>query len=104
MVLNALALTRPNRINALMSVAVTGAVIIGQYPEAAMVMVLFNLPKAIEAKALDRARNVIKNLMSLTPEKFTVQRADGAWVEVDIRQIAVGSRVRVRPDERVALY
>ena len=90
-------------INALMSVAVTGAVIIGQYPEAAMVMVLFNLAEAIEAKALDRARNAIKNLMSLTPEKATVQRADGAWVEMDIRQVAVGSSVRVRPGERVAL-
>ena len=90
-------------INALMSVAVTGAVIIGQYPEAAMVMVLFNLAEAIEAKALDRARNAIKNLLSLTPEKATVQRADGAWVEMDIRQVAVGSRVRVRPGERVAL-
>ena len=90
-------------INALMSVAVTGAVIIGQYPEAAMVMVLFNLAEAIEAKALNRARNAIKDLLSLTPEKATMQRADGAWVEMDIRQVAVGSRVRVRPGERVAL-
>jgi len=90
-------------INSLMSVAVTGAVLIGQYPEAAMVMVLFNLAEAIEAKALDRARNAIKNLLSLTPEKATVERADGAWVEMDIRQVAVGSRVRVRPGERVAL-
>lgn len=90
-------------INALMSVAVTGAVIIGQYPEAAMVMVLFNLAEAIEAKSLDRARNAIKNLLSLTPEKATVQLPDGVWVEMDIRQIATGSRVRVKPGERVAL-
>lgn len=53
-------------INALMSVAVTGAVLIGQYPEAAMIMVLSNLSEAIEAKALDRARNAIKNLLALT--------------------------------------
>ncbi|MDL2320777.1 heavy metal translocating P-type ATPase [Desulfosarcina sp. OttesenSCG-928-B08] len=94
-------------INALMSVAVTGAVAIGQYPEAAMVMVLFNLSEAIEAKALDRARNAIKDLLALAPEKATVLRptASGqdAWVEMDIRQVAVGSRVRVRPGEKVAL-
>ena len=90
-------------INALMSVAVTGAVLIGQYPEAAMVMVLFNLAEAIEAKSFDRARNAIKDLLSLTPETATVLRPDGAWVEMDVRQVAVGSRVRVRPGERVAL-
>ena len=90
-------------INALMSVAVTGAVVIGQYPEAAMVMVLFNLAEAIEAKSLDRARNAIKALLNLTPEKATVLRADGSWSEVDIRQVSVGSRVRVKPGERVAL-
>lgn len=90
-------------INALMSVAVTGAVIIGQYPEAAMVMVLFNLSEAIEAKALDRARNAIKDLLALAPEKATLLRPDGAWVEMDVRQVAVGSRVRVRPGEKVGL-
>jgi Cd2+/Zn2+-exporting ATPase len=90
-------------INALMSVAVTGAVIIGQYPEAAMVMVLFNLSEAIEAKALDRARDAIKDLLALAPERATLLGADGAWVETDVREIAVGSRVRVKPGEKVAL-
>jgi Cd2+/Zn2+-exporting ATPase len=90
-------------INALMSVAVTGAVIIDQYPEAAMVMVLFNLSEAIEAKALDRASNAIKDLLALAPETATVLRPDGAWVEMDVRQVAKGSRIRVKPGEKVAL-
>ncbi len=90
-------------INALMSVAVTGAVIIGQYPEAAMVMVLFNLAEAIEAMSLDRARNAIKNLLDLAPERATVQNPDGSWTEMDVRQVAIGSRIRVKPGERVAL-
>ena len=89
-------------INALMSVAVTAAVIIGQFPEAAMVMVLFSLAEAIEAKSLDRVRNAIKGLIDLTPEKATML-AGGSWVETDIRQVPVGSVVRVRPGERVAL-
>ncbi len=90
-------------INALMSVAVTGAVLIGQFPEAAMVMVLFNLSEAIEAKALDRARNAIKKLLNLTPDTATVLQPDGSWKERDIREVAVGSRIRVRPGEKIAL-
>lgn len=90
-------------INALMSVAVTGAVLIGQFPEAAMVMVLFNLSEAIEAKALDRARNAIKDLLALAPDTATVARDDGTWREMDIREVAVGSRVRVKPGEKIAL-
>jgi Cd2+/Zn2+-exporting ATPase len=90
-------------INALMSVAVTGAMIIGQYPEAAMVMVLFNLAEAIEARSLDRVRNAIGHLLRLKPEQATVQGPDGTWAEAAIGQVASGARVRVRPGERVAL-
>ncbi len=90
-------------INALMSVAVTGAVLIGQFPEAAMVMVLFNVSEAIEAKALDRARNAIKDLLALAPDTATVLQENGIWREMDIREVAVGSRVRVKPGEKIAL-
>ena len=90
-------------INALMSIAVTGAVLIGQWPEAAMVMFLFTVAELIEAKSLDRARNAIGGLMQLTPEQATVQQADGRWVEQDVKNIELGARVRVRPGERIGL-
>ncbi|HEK1683970.1 TPA: heavy metal translocating P-type ATPase [Pseudomonas putida] len=90
-------------INALMSIAVTGAVLIGQWPEAAMVMVLFTLAEVIEARSLDRARNAISGLMQLTPDMATVQQADGQWREVEVRDVVVGARVRVRPGERIGL-
>lgn len=54
-------------INALMSVAVTGAFLIGQWPEAAMVMALYAIAESIEARSVDRARNAIQSLMALTP-------------------------------------
>ena len=60
--------------NALMSIAVTGAMVIGHWPEAAMVMVLFALAEVIEARSLDRARNAIRGLVDLAPETATVQR------------------------------
>ncbi|MDP2141393.1 MAG: heavy metal translocating P-type ATPase [Gammaproteobacteria bacterium] len=89
--------------NALMSIAVTGAVLIGHWPEAAMVMVLFALAEVIEAKSLDRARNAIRGLMDLTPERATVRQPDGTWNEIDAQQITIGSQVRVKPGERIAL-
>ena len=90
-------------INALMSIAVTGAVLIGQWPEAAMVMVLFTLAELIEARSLDRARNAIGGLMQLAPDLATVRQANGQWQEVDVRQVALGATVRVRPGERIGL-
>ncbi|BAO92307.1 heavy metal-(Cd/Co/Hg/Pb/Zn)-translocating P-type ATPase (plasmid) [Caballeronia cordobensis] len=90
-------------INALMSIAVTGALLLGQWPEAAMVMVLFTIAELIEAKSLDRARNAIQGLMRLAPEKATVKQADGAWIEVEASTIAPGAIVRVKPGERIGL-
>ncbi|EOV1697909.1 TPA: heavy metal translocating P-type ATPase [Yersinia enterocolitica] len=89
--------------NALMSIAVTGAMLIGHWPEAAMVMVLFALAEVIETKSLDRARNAIRGLLDMTPEQATVQQADGTWREISAKQIAIGSRARVKPGERIAL-
>ncbi|WP_404978789.1 heavy metal translocating P-type ATPase [Caballeronia novacaledonica] len=90
-------------INALMSIAVTGALALGQWPEAAMVMVLFTIAELIEAKSLDRARNAIEGLMNLAPETATVKQADGSWVDIDATRVELGAIVRVRPGERIAL-
>lgn len=90
-------------INALMSIAVTGAILIGQWPEAAMVMVLFAVAEVIEARSLERARNAIRGLMDLTPERATVLQADGSWLDTDIKAVALGAVVRVRPGERIGL-
>lgn len=90
-------------INALMSIAVTGAVLIGQWPEAAMVMFLFTVAELIEARSLDRARNAIGGLMQMTPDTATVLQADGGWLEQGVKTIGLGARVRVRPGERIGL-
>ena len=89
-------------INALMSIAVTGAVLIGQWPEAAMVMFLFNVAELIEARSLDRARNAIRGLLDLAPETATRRQPDGTWQEVPAAQLQPGDIVRVRPGERIA--
>ncbi|MEJ8850549.1 heavy metal translocating P-type ATPase [Variovorax rhizosphaerae] len=89
-------------INALMSVAVTGAFVIGQWPEAAMVMALYAIAELIEARAVDKARQAIQGLVALAPDDAEVMR-NGAWQRVKAAAIDVGAIARVKPGERVAL-
>ena len=90
-------------INALMSVAVTGAFLIGQWPEAAMVMALYAIAELIEAKAVDRARNAIKGLLELAPEEALVLGPNGAWSSTPVASVPIGAIVRIKPGERVPL-
>lgn len=90
-------------INALMAVAVTGAFIIGQWPEAAMVMALYAIAELIEARAVDRARNAIQSLLALAPEQAEVKQADGSWRTVMAGEVALGAIARIRPGGRVPL-
>jgi Cd2+/Zn2+-exporting ATPase len=86
----------------LMSLAVIGAVILGNWPEAAMVIFLFAVAETIEALSLERARHAIQALTALAPETAEVKIAD-EWCEKAPRDVAVGSRIRVRTGARVPL-
>ena len=90
-------------INALMTVAVTGAFLIGQWPEAAMVMALFAIAELIEARSVDRARNAIQGLIALSPEQADVRQPDGSWRVTKAADVTLQAIVRIRPGERVPL-
>ena len=90
-------------INALMTVAVTGAFLIGQWPEAAMVMALYAIAEAIEAKAVDRARNAIQGLLEMAPDVAAVRQPDGSWQDQPVAEVPLQAIVRVRPGERVPM-
>lgn len=96
-------MNRNLNINALMSIAVTGALILGEWPEAAMVMVLFAIAEAIEARSLDRARHSVERLMKVAPDTVTVQHQDGHWHEVPAASVKEDAMIRVRPGERIGL-
>lgn len=93
---------RTLNINLLMVIAVVGAVLIGHWPEAAMVTFLFALAEAIEGQALDRARNAIRGLVELSPDVATV-RTDDAWLQLPSDQVTVGQTIRILPGERAPL-
>ena len=86
----------------LMSVAVIGAIAIGQWPEAAVVIWLFGVAELIEALSLERARNAIRSLVGLAPETASV-RSDGGWVQVPTATVPLNAVILVKPGERIAL-
>lgn len=88
-------------IDALMAVAVTGAFLLGQWPEAAMVMALYALAERIEEAAEARARNAVGSLLALRPERAEVLGTDGQWADQPLADIGVGTTVRIRPGARV---
>jgi len=89
--------------NLLMTIAVIGAALIGQWPEAAVVIWLFGIAEMIEALSLDRARNAIRKLMDLAPETALVRQSDGRWEEMRAEAVPMSATIRVRPGERIAL-
>ncbi|MBY0378550.1 MAG: heavy metal translocating P-type ATPase [Gammaproteobacteria bacterium] len=89
-------------IHFLMMIAITGALIIGEWPEAAMVTVLFALAERIESYSLDKARQAIKNLMAIAPATATVRQGD-TWQVMPVEQIQAGATIRVKPGERIPL-
>ncbi len=89
--------------NALMGVAVTGAFLIGQWPEAAMVMALYAIAELIEARSVDRARNAIKGLLALAPETAEIRQGDGGWLETPADKVVIGALARVKPGARIPL-
>ena len=89
-------------INVLMVIAVVGAMIIGEYEEAAMVVTLFAAAQWLEAQSLDRARKAIGRLLDLAPSEVLVRDAAGER-PVAIDRVDPGSLMIVRPGEKFAL-
>ncbi len=90
-------------IHALMAVAVTGAFIIGQWPEAAMVMALYAAAERIEDMAMDKARAAIRDLLNLAPPEADVLQPDGSTQRVLAANVPLGAVLRIAPGARVPL-
>jgi len=89
-------------IEVLVSVATIGAVIIGEYWEAAAVTYLFLFGGYLEAKTLEKTRSSIKALLNLAPETARIVK-NGKETVVDPKSVVQGDRVIVKPGERIAV-
>jgi len=94
--------TRTVDINALMVIAVAGALALGEWSEASSVVFLFALAQWLEARTLERARQAIRALVDLTPRDAIVKR-NGVEQRASVEAIAVGDVVVVRPGDKVPL-
>ncbi|MBV2216433.1 MAG: cation-translocating P-type ATPase [Diaphorobacter sp.] len=90
-------------IHALMAVAVTGAFLIGQWPEAAMVMALYVAAERIEDGAMDRARHAIRQLLQMAPATADVLQPNGSTLSLPVDQVPLGATVRIAPGAHVPL-
>jgi Zn2+/Cd2+-exporting ATPase len=90
-------------INSLMVIAVVGAALIGEWAEAAIVVVLFSLGEALEGYAAEKARGALDALLDLAPSTALLVQPDGNLEEVAVETLAVGDRVLVRAGDRVSV-
>lgn len=92
--------TRRPDINLLMTIAVIGAVAIGAWMEAALVVVLYAVGADLESYAVNRARRSLGDLLSLAPERARVVR-NLVEVEIEAQELRVADQAVVRPGERI---
>ena len=88
--------------NVLMTIAVIGAAILGEWGEAATVVFLFSLAQLLEHYSMDRSRNAVKELMELAPDDALIRR-DGEIRKVATALVQVGETMIVKPGMRIPL-
>ena len=90
-------------INTLMVIAVTGAGLIGEWAEAAVVVVLFSLGEALEDFAAEQARSALESLLDLAPPVALKILPSGQTEETPVESLTIGDRVLVRAGDRVSV-
>ncbi len=88
--------------NTLMLVAVSGAVLIGEWSEAAVISFLFAVSELLENYSMDKARNAIRSLMKISPKKAVIIR-EGRELELAVEEIEAGDTMLVKPGEKIAM-
>jgi Cd2+/Zn2+-exporting ATPase len=89
-------------IHFLMLAVATGAVLVGAWGEAVVLLTLFSAAGAMEEYALDRTQREVSALLKSAPKVATLVLADGSEREIDVGELRPGHRLRVRPGEAFA--
>ena len=88
--------------NFLMLIATVGAFFVGEYPEAAAVMLFYQVGEWFQSYAVNRSRKSIRELMDIRPDYANVLRG-GEEVTLEPDEVAVGETIRIKPGEKVPL-
>lgn len=88
--------------NFLMSIATIGAIITGEYLEAVLVMLLYQIGELFQSYAVGKSRKQITELMDIRPDYANIER-DGKIIKVDPEELSIGDKIIVKPGEKVPL-
>ncbi|WP_133087840.1 heavy metal translocating P-type ATPase [Virgibacillus indicus] len=86
----------------LMTIAVIGAAIIGEWAEGAVVVFLFAVSEALESYSIDKARQSIKLLMDIAPNRALIKRGNET-VEIDVEDVVIGDLMLIKPGQKIAM-
>lgn len=86
----------------LMTVAIIGAAIIGEWAEGAVVVFLFALSEALEDYSMDKARRSIKSLMDIAPNRATIRRGNET-MEIDVEDVRINDIMLIKPGQKLAM-
>jgi Cd2+/Zn2+-exporting ATPase len=89
-------------IRLLMVIGATGAIFLGLWEEAALLVFIYSLGDVLEAYAVDKARGAIRALMELVPKEALVRR-NGSEIILPTEEIEIGDVVIVRPGEKIPM-
>lgn len=87
--------------NMLMTIAAVGAVLLGEYPECAAIMILYQVGELFQSIAVRKSRRAISELSSLCPDTAEVLQADGTFAEIPSAQLAPEDIIRIAPGGRI---
>lgn len=88
--------------NVLMTIAVLGALYLGEWMEAATVVFLFSLGNSLEAFTMDKTRKSIRGLMELAPNEALVRR-NGSEMPIPVEELVIGDEVIIKPGARIPI-
>ena len=88
--------------NFLMTVATIGAFAIGEFPEAASVMLFYQVGELFQSYAVDKSRKSIASLMDIRPDYANIEK-DGKLEKVDPDEVKIGDIIVVKPGEKIPL-
>lgn len=86
----------------LMTVAVIGGAIIGEWLEVSIVVILFALSEELERFSMDRARLSIQSLMEIAPNQALIKR-NGQEILLPVAEITIGDTMIVKPGDKIAM-
>ena len=90
-------------INLLMTIAIIGAFYLGEYEEAAVVVVLFTLGETLEKFGIATSKSALQALVDRTPKTAAVKNADGQITEITLAEIKVGDILVLKPSDMIAM-